>query len=149
MTRAFAFGLATALLVSGCVDATACHMATDWKPCAGVAAQPGAGGTPPSIVQLTLPTCAFLDSPTVAGMLHVTDPDSDAQVVDATFSAGPRINVSEVQLPDAGRAGTEWTGTLGLKSTAMSEGTYDVRIKITDLAGNQSQPYCGTLTMLR
>lgn len=143
------FGVGTALALAGCVDTTACHMATDWKPCAGEKAQPGAGGTPPSIVALSLPTCAFLDSPTVIGTLHVTDPESDAQTLDATFSAGPRINVSQVQLPDSGRAGTEWSGPLALTSQAKSEGTYDVRIKITDVGGNQSLPYCGTLTLLK
>lgn len=148
MPRASALVLALALAGAGCVDEKACHMATAWKPCANTKAQPGAGGTPPAITMLSLPTCAFLDSPTVQGTMHVTDPESDAQLVSFTFSAGPRINVSQFQLPDAGRAGTEWDGGIAIMSLAKSEGTYDVRIKIDDIAGNQSVPYCGTLTML-
>jgi len=45
-------------LAAGCVDTSKCHAPVDWKPCAGESAEPGSSGSPPSIVQLTLPTCA-------------------------------------------------------------------------------------------
>lgn len=154
MMRALVLAAAAALGCAGCVDTKGCHMAHDWKPCANTHAEPGAGGTPPAIVELSLPTCAFVDSPSMTGTLHVTDPDFDAQVVDVTFYVGARTSVSQLQLADAGRAGSEWTGTLTIEAVSQAggaamEGTSDVRVKVTDLAGNQSVPYCGTFTLLR
>ena len=148
MTRAL---LVAALALAGCVDATRCHLPSDWKPCAGSSAELGASGTPPAIVALSVPTCAYVDDPEVQGTLHVTDPESDATVVHVTFSQGPRVDESDIDLPDAGRMGTEWSGDLQLRAmnaTAM-EGTLDVRVKVADLQGNQSVPFCNSLTFLK
>src|SRR4051812_174849 len=90
-------------LAAGCVDTARCHMPTDWKPCAGESAQPGASGTPPAIVELSLPTCANLASPLIMGTLRVSDPDGDAQVLKATFFTGMRNNEDELELDDSGR----------------------------------------------
>lgn len=146
--------LAAALCVSGCVDTKACHTATVWKPCAGETAEPGASGTPPSIGDLELPTCAYLDAPTVTGSLHVSDPDGDAQVVKATFYQGARNNESEVELDDAGRSGDDWSGTfaitiVGSMGGMVMESTDDARIKVTDLAGGQSVPFCNSIAIVR
>ena len=59
-----------------------------------------------------LPTCAYLDSPTVTGSLHVSDPDGDAQVIKAALYTGPHNNEADIQLDDAGRSGNDWTGQL-------------------------------------
>lgn len=148
MTRAL---LVAAALLAGCVDTTRCHMPSDWKPCAGESAQPGAGGTPPAIVQLSAPTCAYVTDPAVQGKLHVTDPESDAVVAHVTFSAGARVDETDIDLPDAGRMGTEWSGDIVLRSMAATtmESSLDVRVKVTDLAGNQSVPFCNTLSFVR
>ncbi len=147
--------LLTLAALAGCVDTTHCHMATDWKPCAGEVAQPGASGTPPGIVELSLPTCAYLDDPTLSGTLHVTDPDGDAQTVKAAFYAGMRLDEVDVTLPDSGRSGTEWTGTVVLSTVAnggtapMMQETDDVIIKVTDRAGGQSVPFCGSFSLVQ
>jgi hypothetical protein len=145
--------LLAALILAGCIDTKKCHDPTAWKVCAGESAQPGGGGTPPAILELTLPTCTFAEEPTVVGTMHATDPDGDVQVIKATFAVGPRINESEVFLPDAGRAGTEWSGAVGIavmtSGGTVSEGTRDVRVKVTDAAGAQSVPYCNTLTVVK
>lgn len=143
-----------ALALAGCVDSARCKLPSDWQPCAGAAAQPGASGTPPTILRLSLPTCAFVASPTVSGTLEVSDPDGDAQTFKATFSVGVRTDESEVQLPDVGRSGNDWSGSAQLTvmpagGGAAGEGSYDVRAKVTDRAGGQSAPRCGTLTLLR
>src|SRR5512146_2238048 len=134
-----------ALVAAGCVDTTQCPLAVDWNPCPGEPAQAGASGTPPSIVQLSLPTCAFLDAPTVTGTLRVTDPDGDAQIVKATLYSGMRVNEDELQLDDAGRSGNDWSGGLvvALQSGGggmVMEGSDDVVVKVTDRAGAQSVP---------
>jgi hypothetical protein len=136
-----------------CVDTSKCHQATAWKPCPGEAAQPGASGTPPTIVSLSLPTCAYLAAPAASGELHVSDPDGDAQVVKGSFYAGPRVDESELQLSDGGRAGNEWMGalTLAVPGTMPTRQplSYDVRIKVTDRAGNQSAPVCNTFSLVQ
>ena len=143
-----------ALVAAGCVDTKQCHLAVDWKPCPGEPAQAGASGTPPSIVQLSLPTCAFLDAPTVTGTLRVTDPDGDAQVVKATLYTGMRANEDELQLDDAGRSGNDWSGGLvvALQSSGggmAMESSDDVVIKVTDRAGAQSVPFCNSIALVR
>jgi hypothetical protein len=150
------FALAALLCAAGCVDTNKCHMATAWLPCAGETAQPGASGTPPTIVELALPTCGFVDSPTVTGTIHVSDPDADSQLVKITFFAGKRVNEIELPIAAANAAMTDWSDALSVAVGAESggggmstEGTFDVRIKVTDRAGNQSQPYCGSIALLR
>ena len=138
---------------AGCIDTKACHNATAWKPCAGEIAQPGGGGAPPSIVELSLPTCAYAEDPKALGTMRVTDPDGDAQVMKATFAIGARVNEDEAYLADAGRSGNDWSGPVGVGVASMggaaTEGTRDVRIKVTDRAGGQSVPYCNTLTVVK
>lgn len=153
MVRLFVCSWA-ALVAAGCVDTKQCHMAVDWKPCPGEPAQAGASGTPPSIVQLSLPTCAFVDAPMVTGTLRVTDPDADAQVVKATLYTGMRTNEDELQLDDAGRNGNDWSGGLvvALQSAGggmVMESSDDVVIKVTDRAGAQSVPYCNSIALVR
>lgn len=144
-----------ALVAAGCVDTKQCHLAVDWKPCPGEAAQAGASGTPPSIVELSLPTCAFVDAPMVTGTLRVTDPDGDAQVFKATlYSGGLRTSEVELQLDDAGRSGNDWSGGLvvALQSGSggmLMEGSDDVVVKVTDRAGAQSVPYCNSIALVR
>jgi len=143
-----------ALVLAGCVDTKQCHMAVDWKPCPGETAQAGASGTPPSIVELSLPTCAFVDAPVVMGTLRVTDPDGDAQIVKATFYTGMRNNEDELQLDDAGRSGNDWSGSFsvalqGAGGAMVMEGSDDVVIKVTDRAGAQSVPYCNSIALVR
>ncbi|MDB4970408.1 MAG: hypothetical protein JWN44_6097 [Myxococcales bacterium] len=137
----------------GCIDTKTCHNPTAWKLCPGESAQPGGGGAPPSIVELALPTCTYAEDATVLGTMRVTDPDGDAAVVKATFFIGARVNESEIALPDSGRAGNEWSGPLGVQimsnGGAASEGTRDVKLKVTDRAGAQSAPYCNTLTVVK
>lgn len=155
MRSLFPFAAAAVLLgTAGCVDTRACHTATVWKPCAGATAEAGASGTPPSITDLEMPTCAYLDSPTVSGTLTVSDPDGDAQVVKATFSQGVRTNESEAELDDAERNGNDWSGPFAIVVTGamggmLMEGTYDARIKVTDLAGGQSVPFCNSVSIVR
>jgi hypothetical protein len=140
-----------ALVAAGCVDATKCHMPSAWQPCAGGVAEPGASGTPPTIAMLSLPTCAYVATPQVSGTLHVTDPDSDAQIVKITISQGPRLGETEVALPDAGRSGTDWTGALSvaipMPMALQQQSSYDVSIKVTDRAGGQSAPVCDSITL--
>jgi hypothetical protein len=145
---------AVVLVAAGCVDQSKCHMPSDWKPCAGQTAQPGASGTPPMIVQLSLPTCAYLDSPLVTGTLRVDDPDADQQVLKATFFTGARNNEDELQLDDAGRSGNEWSGNLsvvlqGAMGGMLMEGSDDVVMKVTDRAGGQSAPFCNSIAIVR
>ncbi len=144
-----------AALLAGCVDTKQCHVAVDWKPCPGQPAEAGASGSPPSIVELSLPTCAYLDAPQVTGTLHVTDPDGDAQVLKATFySGGMRSNEAELELDDAHRAGNDWQGGFGLAITSAMggmpmESSDDVVMKVTDRAGAQSVPYCNTIALVQ
>jgi hypothetical protein len=142
------------VLGCGCVDTSKCHAPSDWKPCAGESAQPGASGTPPSIIELSLPTCAYVDSPTVMGTLRVTDPDGDAQVLKATFYTGMRNNEDELELDDAERSGNEWSGPFavvlqGAAGGMLMEGSDDVRMKVTDRAGGQSVPFCNAIALVR
>jgi hypothetical protein len=141
-------------LAAGCVDTAKCHMPTDWKPCAGETAQPGASGTPPTIVELSLPTCAALASPLIMGTLRVSDPDGDAQVLKATFFTGMRNNEDELQLDDSGRNGNEWSGNFsvvlqGPGGGMLMEGSDDVVMKVTDRAGAQSVPMCSSVAIVR
>jgi hypothetical protein len=147
---------ASAVLVAaaGCVDQSKCHTPSDWKPCEGQTAQPGASGLPPMIVQLSLPTCAYLDSPTVTGTLRVDDPDADQQVLKATFYTGMRNNEDELQLDDAERSGNEWSGSFsvvlqGAGGAMLMEGSDDVIMKVTDRAGGQSAPFCNSIAIVR
>jgi hypothetical protein len=139
-----------ALPTFGCVDVHRCHDPVPWRVCDGETAQPGASGAPPSILALVLPTCANLDGPTVTGTLHVTDPDSDAQLVKLTVFSGARLSESEAALDDASRTTTDWEGTyaLSLPTTQRREASYQLRLKVTDRAGNQSAPLCSTFTLL-
>ena len=140
---------------AGCVDTTRCHTAVDWKPCAGETAEPGASGTPPQIVELSLPTCASVDAPTVSGTLHVTDADGDAQVLKvALTSGGMRSDETELELDDAGRSGNDWSGSFSLMVTGsmggmVMQGSDDVRVKVTDRAGGQSLPLCNTIAIVQ
>jgi hypothetical protein len=142
-------------LASGCVDTSKCHAPVAWKPCAGDVAEPGASGSPPTIVELSTPACAYLDSPTVMGSLHVSDPDGDAQMIRAAlYTSGMHSNEADIELDDAGRNGDEWTGQFTLAITGASggmpmEGTSDVRIKVTDRAGAQSVSYCNSVAIVR
>jgi hypothetical protein len=142
--------LALALLAAGCVDVHRCHDPVAWRVCDGEHAQPGAGGTPPTIEALVLPTCANLDAPTVSGELHVSDPDGDAQRVLATLSASARLAETETQLDDAGRRGNDWQGTWAFTPTQMQrqQGSYRLRVKVTDRAGNQSAPLCSDFALI-
>jgi hypothetical protein len=141
-------------LASGCVDTSKCHTPVDWKPCAGDVAEPGSSGSPPTIVELSTPSCAYLDSPTLMGSLHVSDPDGDAQLIRAaTYTGGLHSNEVDIDLDDAGRNGNEWTGTLTLSITGASggmpmEGTSDVRVKVTDRAGAQSVSFCNSVALV-
>jgi hypothetical protein len=143
-----------ALAAAGCVDTTKCHTATEWKPCAGEAAQAGASGTPPSIVELSLPTCVSINAPTVTGTVRVTDPDGDAQVLKATLYIGQRNTEDEQQLADSLRSGNDWSGTIavvlqGAGGGMLAEGSNDVVMKVTDRAGGQSVPFCNTIAAVR
>jgi hypothetical protein len=146
--------LAAALAVAGCVDTKTCHVPSAWKPCAGETAEPGASGTPPSIVELSLPTCAYLTAPLVTGTLHATDPDGDVQVLKATSFQGARTMESELELDDLDRSGNDWSGDFTI-SVTMSSGTtpmessVDVVMKVTDRAGAQSVPFCNTIALVR
>jgi hypothetical protein len=138
----------------GCVDLGKCYMPTYWKPCPGETAQLGSSGSPPTIVELALPTCTSINAPTLQGTLHVTDPDGDAQVLKATFTAGSRLNESEAQLSDLNRSGSEWSGGVAIVVTSTGgstpmESTDEVRMKVTDVQGGQSVPFCDTLSLVR
>ena len=139
---------------AGCVDTKQCHMAIDWKPCPGQAAQPGASGSPPMIVELSLPTCAYVDAPTVKGTLHVSDLDGDAQVLKATLFVGMRNSEDEIELDDADRSGNDWSGAIsvGLQGAGggrVMEGSNDVVVTVTDRAGAQSAPYCNSIALVK
>lgn len=144
-----------AVLLAGCVDTRTCHMPQAWKPCPNTAAQPGAAGTPPAIVDLSLPTCVFVDTPQATGTLHVTDPDGDAAVLKATFFQGRRNNESELMLSDANRSGSEWSGGITIVLTGaggsgmLTESTADVVVKVVDAQGAQSVPFCNTISAVR
>jgi hypothetical protein len=147
-------GLACGAAAAGCIDTShRCHEPVAWQPCPGAAAQPGASGVPPAITSLMLPTCAFVDAPSANGTLAVSDGDGDAQTVKASFYAGPRVAEAELQLDDARRMGNDWRGAVGLAvpggSQMASELTFDVRVKVTDRAGNQSAPVCNTFSLVR
>jgi hypothetical protein len=143
-----------ALAAAGCVDTRTCHKLQAWKPCPNTAAQPGSSGTPPAIVELSLPTCAYIDTPKVTGTLRVTDPDGDIGTLKATAYQGKRISESELQLGAAGLSGTEWSGEIdltlvGADGSMLMESTDDVVIKVVDAAGAQSAPYCNTVSAVR
>ncbi len=144
--------LAVALAGAGCVDGK-CHAPTAWKPC-GDPAEPGASGTPPTIVSLEVPTCAYLDSPSVTASLQVTDPDGDAQTVKVTFfNGGVRASETELELDDAERNGNDWSGSFGLLVMGSGGGmpmlgSDDVRVKVTDRAGGQSAPFCSSVAIV-
>lgn len=147
--------IALVAVVAGCVDQKTCHQPAAWKPCPNTRAEPGASGTPPAIVELSLPTCVYVDTPVAMGSLHVSDPDGDATVVKATFFQGVRNNESELPLDAAHRSGTEWSGSFavtlvgGGASGMLTESTDDVMVKVVDAAGAQSVPYCNTIAALR
>lgn len=143
-----------ALLLAGCLDTTKCKMPSSWTPCAGQTAQPGASGTPPAITSLSLPTCAYVENPMVAGPIHVVDPDADTMTLKASFYIGQRVNEVDVPVPFNDAASADWIDTVAIKVVEsggggkLSEGTREVRLKITDKAGNQSVPYCGSLSLI-
>jgi hypothetical protein len=146
--------LVIVFVAAGCVDTKVCHTPIVWKPCAGQSAQPGSSGSPPSIVELSLPTCAYVDTPIAAGSLKVTDPDSDAAVVKSTFSAGARLDESELVLDDMHRSDTDWSDDFSLTIAAGSGGmltemTEDVSVKVVDTAGAQSIPFCHSISLVR
>ncbi|HEY2749228.1 MAG TPA: hypothetical protein VGL86_31640 [Polyangia bacterium] len=149
LVLAFAVALASAGCVSG-----KCHTPTAWKPCSGDSAEPGATGTPPTIVSLDVPTCAFLDSPSVSASLHVTDPDGDAQVIEVSyFNGGVRVDESNIELDDADRSDNDWSGSFGLLLMAPGggmpmPGSDDVRVKVTDRQGGQSAPFCNSIAIV-
>ncbi len=139
---------------AGCVDTRTCHNPQTWKVCPNTVAEPGASGTPPAITSLSLPTCVYLATPIATGTMHVTDPDSDQHLVKATFFAGVRTNESELPLDAAHQSGTEWDGPLNIEIVGagggmLMESTDDVVIEVTDAAGGQSVPYCGTMSVVR
>jgi hypothetical protein len=146
--------LAALLAAAGCVNTKTCHNPVAWKPCPNTSAQPGASGTPPAIVELDLPTCAYIDTPVVTGTLHATDPDGDIGTLKATAFQGKRVNESELSLDPASLTGTEWVGDFSLTLVDMSSGmlmesTDDVVVKVVDAAGAQSVPYCNTISAVR
>ena len=148
------FTLVAALAATGCVSSK-CHAPTAWKPCSGDSAEPGASGTPPSIVSLDAPTCVYVDSPSMAAAVQVTDPDGDAQVIKVTFfNGGVRASESDIELDDAERSGNDWSGNLELLVSGAAggmpmPGSDDVRLKVTDRAGGQSVPYCSTVALVQ
>ena len=153
MVRLLVCSLA-AVAAAGCVDTTRCKMPVAWKPCSGQPAQAGASGSPPSIVELSLPTCATVDAPLVTGSLHATDPDGDAQLLKVTFFSGARDNEDEVLLDDANRSGNDWSGAFGVaiqgaNGSMLMESSVDVVMKVTDRAGAQSVPFCNTVSIIR
>jgi hypothetical protein len=89
------------------------------------------------------------------GSLHVSDPDGDAQLIRAAiYTGGTRGNEVDIELDDAGRSGSEWTGQVTLTISSGSggmlmEGTSDVRVKVTDRAGAQSAPFCNSIALVR
>jgi hypothetical protein len=99
---------------------------------------------------LLLPTCANFDQATVSGPLQVSDPDGDAQLVKLTLAAGARLSESELPLDDAGRSGNDWQGSyeLTVSSPDRQQATYQVRLKVTDRAGNQSVPLCSDFSVI-
>ena len=141
------------MLLAGCLDTNKCKMPSNWSPCAGETVEPGASGTPPGIASLTLPTCAFVENPSVSGPIHVVDPDADTTTLKASFYIGARVDETDVPIPGTDAASADWTDTISITVSDASGGTLmpgsrDVRIKITDRAGNQSIPYCGTLALI-
>jgi hypothetical protein len=142
-----------ALLFTGCLDTAKCKQPSAWKPCTGENAQPGASGTPPGIVSLTMPTCAYVESPTVTGTIHVVDPDADTTLVKASFYIGPRIDEVDVPIPVADAVSADWTDSISVTVVSsggtLSEGSRDVRLKVTDHAGNQSVPYCNSMALIK
>lgn len=146
--------IAAAVAALGCVDTRTCHVPSAWKPCAGQSAQPGSSGTPPSIVELSVATCAYQSSPLVMGTLHANDPDGDVQLLKATSFQGVRTKESELPLDDVNRSGNDWSGSFTLDIVSVSsgmlmEGSNDVVMKVTDRAGAQSVPYCNTIAIVR
>jgi hypothetical protein len=126
-------------------------MPSEWKPCAGETAEPGASGTPPAITMLAVATCAPLAAPVVYGTMQVTDPDGDAQLMKVGIYAGSRVDGTDVVLSPAGHSGTGWSGDVDFtvsNMSVMTQASYDVRVKVTDVAGNQSVPMCNTITLL-
>ena len=146
--------IALVALAAGCVDTTKCHVPVDWKPCAGSTAEPGSSGSPPTIVELSIPTCAYLSAPSVKGTLRASDPDGDAQVVKFALYTGEHNNEAEIQLDDAGRSGNDWIGefTLVVSASAggmLMEGSSDIQAKVTDRAGAQSVTFCNSIALVR
>jgi hypothetical protein len=146
--------LVAAAAAAGCVDTRVCHTPSPWKVCAGTSAQPGASGTPPAILELSVATCAYKASPAVMGSMRATDPDGDVQVLKATSFQGVRTHESELLLDDGGRSGNDWSGSFTLAvvdsgSGMLMEGTTDVVMKAADRAGAQSVPYCNSITIVR
>jgi hypothetical protein len=139
--------LAMTLLLGGCVDSVKCHEPVAWPVCAGATAEPGATGTPPAITSLMLPTCAFVDSPSVSGTIAIADPDGDAALIKSSLYVGVRLAEVETMLP-AGHMGN-FAGTFLVAVPMATPGAYDVRVKVVDRAGGQSAPLCNTITMLQ
>jgi hypothetical protein len=135
---------ASVAVLAGCADDVKCHTPSSWPPCANATAEPGASGTPPTITSLVVPTCAYTSDPQVAGPLMYMDPDGDAQTVKVSLYVGPRQSESELTLPPKGTS-----VPLTIAIPMAMEGSYDVRVKVTDRQGGQSAPVCNTVTIFR
>lgn len=138
------------LLVGGCVDLNKCGIPQAWKPCAGQTSEQGATGTPPAIVSLMMPTCAYVDNPIVTGTLKVSDADGDEKVAHVTTSqGGARLAEADTQLDPSLQSMNDWTGPLLLTVSGSTPASFDIRVKVDDVAGGQSVPVCNTVTLVQ
>jgi hypothetical protein len=138
--------LALLLLVAGCVDTVKCHAPSVWPACSDATAEPGASGMPPVITVLSLPTCAFVEVPSVSGTILITDPDGDVAATKTSIYVGTRQSETDMMLP-AGHMG-DYSGAFSV-TVPGKPGAYDVRVKAVDRAGGQSAPLCNTVTVLQ
>lgn len=142
--------LAPLSLLGGCVDLNKCGLQQTWKPCAGETSEPGASGSPPSIVSFVMPTCAYVDAPVLTGTLNVSDADSDEQVAHVTtFQGGVRLAEADTVLDPSLLSGMNWSGPVLLTVAGSSPASFDVRVKVDDVAGGQSQPVCNTVSLVQ
>jgi hypothetical protein len=138
------------LLVGGCVDTNKCGLPQAWQTCAGQTSEEGATGHPPTIVSLSMPTCAYVDNPIITGTLHVSDAEGDEQVAHVTTSqGGARLAEADTQLDKSLQTGNDWTGPLLLTVSGSTPASFDIRVKVDDVAGGQSIPVCRTVTLVQ
>jgi hypothetical protein len=139
------------LVLGACVDTNKCGLPQQWQPCAGESPEPGASGSPPGIQSLAMPTCAYVDNPIITGTLQVSDADGDAEVVHMTTSqGGMRLAEADTFLDSVGtRTGNDWTGPLVLTISGTTPASFDIRVKVDDVAGNQSLPVCNTVSLVQ